>query len=643
METSFYSDTNEWALGFISRMFRDLAAGGAVTALGILALTAALCFLAAAKNRKKAYLHSDIGRIIWHWLLIPTAAGSAVLCLIDPKINKIIGALLTAAAVFAACMIIKKKLSGPVAAAAVIWASVAAYAAGNISAAAEAGREMAAYSAIGKFSLYGAADILIMRSLGLCLITAAVTAMYVRYYVRNRYLLLSGYISELKDADRCSCGYPFLKGNEYCPVCGKKTGPARTSTELEILDDPVYCVRCSRKLNKQGICPDCGDNSFGKALKHEGAEALKSNGIKIGAFVVIALFVLIPSLAGNLYKGLSSGVDQAVRNFETKTVEYINDPSVRQNETWSSEFTDLYNAVYDADLRIFDVYLRRIGQEDLKYYIQFGEQAFSRECLMENLWYAVKGDDVPLATELIIAVDSTRVEQENALKSVLGDALSMSESPVSTFVTMLTDGFRFYTSFIPLWLFGALLILASAGIYALARHTAKKQTVPVPAFDTGAGTGVRTAYTPNERKAIFIAVVAVILIFAVSAGIQMLKDRNAGPDFGDSLRDAVMDKGTVVLTMLSDRDGLDDGEFKEACEAQILALEELMKCEPDGAVEETVLEDVPELIDALTALAENGAGDADSVSRYVSAQMKIMQTEVIYNIDAASDTISDMF
>ena len=64
METSFYSDTNEWALGFISRMFRDLAAGGAVPALGILALTAALCFLAAAKNRKKAYLHSDIGRII---------------------------------------------------------------------------------------------------------------------------------------------------------------------------------------------------------------------------------------------------------------------------------------------------------------------------------------------------------------------------------------------------------------------------------------------------------------------------------------------------------------------------------------------------------------------------------------------------
>ena len=35
---------------------------------------------------------------------------------------------------------------------------------------------------------------------------------------------------------------------------------------------------------------------------------------------------------------------------------------------------------YDADLRIFDVYLRRIGQEDLKYYIQFGEQAFSRSC-----------------------------------------------------------------------------------------------------------------------------------------------------------------------------------------------------------------------------------------------------------------------
>lgn len=643
METSFYADTNAWAAGFIADMFRALTAGGMVTAAGILMLTAACSYLAVCRNRNRAYLSGDIKRTVWHWLLIPLGIVSALFVLLDIRVSRIIGAAIMLIAVAAAYFVARRRTAGPFLAASVVWASCAAGAAVNISLAAGARRDMDTYSAIGKFSLYGASDILVMRSLGLLLLAGAATVMYVRFYVRNRYVLLPHYRDELKDADRCSCGYPYLSGNDYCPNCGKKAGTVRSRTELEILDDPLFCVKCSAKLNKRGVCPECGNETFRKAMKQEAADVLKGYGIKIAAFVIIALFILVPYLAGNLYKGLSSGVDQAVRNFETKTVEYINEPGVKQDESWRAGFTDSYNAVYDLDLRIFDVYLRRISQDDLKYYIRFGEQAFSRECLMENLWYAVKADDVPTATELIIAVDNTRTEQANALNEALSDALSLSDTPLSTFAMVLTNGFRFYTSFITLWLFGAALILAAAVVFLVSRRSAAKHPLPVPAFDTGEGTGVRTAYTAADRKQTLVAILIVILVFAVTAGVGFLKDRNNGPDFAVSFENAVMKTGGEVLSVLADREDPDPEALKDACRRQEEALAVLKQCEADGALEETILDMVPQLESALQELIESGAGDADAVSGYVTAQMQIMQMETVYNINTASDTIGDMF
>ena len=262
---------------------------------------------------------------------------------------------------------------------------------------------------------------------------------------------------------------------------------------------------------------------------------------------------------------------------------------------------------------------------------------------MENLWYAVKADDVPTATELIIAVDNTRTEQANALNEALSDALSLSDTPLSTFTMVLTNGFRFYTSFIPLWLFGAALILAAAVVFLVSRRSAAKHPLPVPAFDTGEGTGVRTAYTAADRKQTLVAILIVILVFAVTAGVGVLKDRNNGPDFAVSFENAVMKTGGEVLSVLADREDPDPEALKEACRRQEEALVVLKQCEADGALEETILDMVPQLEAALQELIESGAGDADAVSGYVTAQMQIMQMETVYNINAASDTISDMF
>ncbi|MCQ2539074.1 MAG: zinc ribbon domain-containing protein [Acetatifactor sp.] len=640
MNTQFQEETYAWALQFVGKMYKDLLSGGLFLAIALLVLCLVCSVLAYTKNLKKAYISGEGLNKIPHYVLMLLQILLAIAVVISGKLPIYAGLVPLIVAIPTAVQLFRKRTTGVILAISSVWISGLFLVMSDLALVMSDKAELGEYSAPAMFSVYAASDILVLRAIGLEMVLCIGTVYMIGYYAKARFVLMNTYRQELEQLSCCDCGYPLLSDNHFCPVCGKEIQTESTEVNFEALDQGKRCVKCGADLDSEGNCRKCGDTTFRKIFMEAAMQEFMNKAKGIALMILVALLILPPMLGKGVHWSLTNGLIDSEAAYVQALAAYLNEPEIYPDEEWQRSFALAHEDLYDKDMRIFDVNMRRIKQDDLLYYIRFSEAGYLREIVMEQMWNAVSENNDDAAMALAPTFDHTIHEQEGALEEAFLSAQGQ-KNIFTTFIMILVNGLRFYTSFTSLWVLAVILTVAVVLLAVLTVLLCMRNPViRQGAFERKAVS--QAGFGKKKEKITKETVLAYVAVFAVFFGAFFLFSKLQKPEepgFHDYLQAAVMEAGMPLVNVMTCGT---EGNVSELAEVQLAALAKLQTVER-GEDTLGVYDDLdallPALEESLEALAVSGEPNSELVQEYLSAQLEAMTiVQQIMAADALTTT-----
>lgn len=578
-------------------------------------------FLYSLFKNKSAYISAQLTDKVFHYLLMVLTIVYALWSLEDAGSTALLVFTILSAilAVAGATLSLFKRLSGVLLTLLSVWTCLPLRAALMIPAVCADQAEIGRFNAASKFAVFAADRMILSRVASFMLIASAVTLISVVYYTKRRYMFVSARARHFSDVSRCPrCREPLVSEDAFCGVCGQALeGLERSVPAWKVLDRPKHCTRCGKSLNN-GICASCDPAAALRKSLIDLSGGSWQDKVKSVLFTALAVLLLVvPSALSNVAGTLTYGSVQVNNQYVEKLREWRIDPSLSDREAWVASYDGAAEKLNRVNARIFEIDTVRISYRELYVYAAYAEASYGQMEAVRDLSDAVHASDPSRIKALTERFDETIDRQQDAL---IQGALLKTGFRKST-ENALTDGIRFYLSFIPSGVFVSVLFAAGAGslIAGVVLLKKKRGASPLlhraPDNTTAEEKALREqkarAYIKNERilsvigAGIACVLIAVPVVLTATAGVQ----RELTVD--ECLHAAFTTDGTEIAAWLSQCGTDPDGAKAEIGEIR------------------TVIRDARDKLDLILQ-----SPDADDEVRRVSSDLKEALTTIESALDA---------
>lgn len=404
---------------------------------------------------------------------------------------------------------------------------------------------------------------------------------------------------------------------------------------------------CRKMIRESGMAEEeTKKPSFISSVVQDHISDLKSKCMAAG---IVVLLVFIPGLFSNTPAYLSKGSAALNNAFTDSVKQFLKDPSVRESEGFKQQFNDSYSKLSAFDKRAFDINLRGIKASDMTFFRLQSEAAYQQLLAMDELLHAVDVSDSESASLAGKYFDCTNVMMMTASSQALGEASNRSGNIFRKFQNIVVDTFRFYVSFIPLWVL-ALLFISGACVLMI---SVGKSGVRLP------GQKEAAALLRKKDSRICLSrpqMILTVLLLLLSFGSAYAEYGNANAareqSYESLVKTAFVDSAVPVMQIIAQDPASvqKNTEQLTAClEAQYNALETFRAFKDvdknytelhntlsgqAGALQQTIKE--------LRLSAASGSIDPQLKSSYFTADMNIMKESMNIIVMAAIDAVSNL-
>ena len=527
---------------YTDRIYRAARLDALLTLAATLVLTAgAGLFLYAQQRNRSAFLFRRTAKKTFHYVFMVLTA--------VPVIFRFTGYLQTprwafaaAAAVFCVAGIVcllQWRPSGVVFSLLSVWISLPLAELPTVVLTTEDVRNLYTFAPASRVALLAAQIYALGRMAALALFAAGLTIAVIVYYAKRRYLFRSKQAKYFTGISLCPrCGMPVVSGRAYCTACGQNVSD-RTGSILkrDPLDGAEYCGTCGSHLRDGRKCSVCGREPISvKRVAKQVGSAFLGELLKKVWYVAIPVILIIPAFLPGV-RSLTKNSTGVSYDFEARFVEWYQDPSVAEDPGWLADFDRACDVLDRYNERTFELRPGRLSYTELYVYIQYSEATYRQMAVVQAVRDAVYASDETEKTALINAYVETANEQLYAQASGLQ---VIDVGYLQSVVNIAVDAVRFYQSFLPFFVFPAVLfVLGAAGIVAgIVLFVKKKDGSPftyaalAPDLTPEARAAEekkRKAYLRRERIIVLVGVGIAAALFAVSFTVVSLKHRNDAP------------------------------------------------------------------------------------------------------------------